>query len=93
MPVSQVSPSNFTFTSNYVSPYQKNSELPQSAVNAQAAQESQKPQKSASTDTVTFSRQALQKAPESASATEDSQKGTVSQRASARLTTGFSIKG
>ena len=92
MPVSQISAGSFTFTSNYVSPYQKDNEQ-QPAVNAQAAQTAQKPIKSASTDTVTFSRQALQMAPDSGKAAEESKSSTISQRASAKLTTGFSIKG
>lgn len=58
MPVSQISPSSLTSPSTYVNPTSKAAE-PQSGAIQQNSQEALKTTKTAQTDTVTISQQAL----------------------------------
>lgn len=88
MSVSQISPSSLTSTNAYVNPAAKTME-PQSSAIQQGNLEAQKQVKTAQTDTVTISQQALEKVPdgmgrkpeEARNSTSNQQSGSFSTQA------------
>lgn len=87
MSISQISPNSLTTSSPYVNPYAKTTET-QAEASQQVAKDAQKPAKTAQTDTVTISQQALQK-----TAAQDDSKPEEAKNAPAdRTKSGFSTQ-
>jgi hypothetical protein len=79
MSISQISPNSLATSSSYVNPSAKTTETQSGAIQ-QNGQDSQKPAKTAQTDTVTISQQALQMTAGNNSKPEDAKNSTSSQQ-------------